>query len=142
MRPVSVCLLPEPSTLYIIYLYLWYIAAIFIGLPHRCWFLKSNLAKYRFSFKNSEFPLPVFLLCSLLIPQDTEMSNCGQACEELIFSQCLGTSHQTVLHSLFGGVQTYSPSGVCPHTHTHTLCKAQMTHEICAINESESSGLD
>lgn len=92
-----------------------------LGLPCRFWisegvtWLKIDLRK-----KKKEFPLPAFLLWSILIPQDTEMSNCGQACEELIFSQCLGTSHQTVLYSLFWAVQKYSPPGVYTLTHIHT----------------------
>lgn len=66
----------------------------------------------------------------LLISQDMEMSNGGQACEEFIFSQYLGTSQQTVSHSQLWAVQKSS------HTHTHT-----QTLHICAIDESESSGL-
>lgn len=67
------------------------------------------LVKFRLNTKKiSEFSLPVFLLWSILIPQDAEMSNC----EELICSQCLGTSLQTVLHSQFWTVQFYSAPGV------------------------------
>lgn len=87
---------------------------------------RYKLVKYRFK---SEFPLPVFLLWSLLIPLDVEMSNCRQACEELIFSQRPGTSHQTVLQSVLGGTKLLAPWCICTHTRKHT-------HHIKGINDT------
>ena len=69
--------------------------------------------------------MPVFLLWSLLIPQDAEMSDCGRACEELIFVNVLGL-HIKPYYTVSSG-QYYSTTGVHTYTHTHTFYKAEIT---------------
>lgn len=77
--------------------------------------------------------MPVFLLWGLLIPQDAEMSDCGRACEELIFVNVLGL-HIKPYYTVGSG-QYYSTTGVHTythiHTHTNTFYKAEITWDLC-----------